>query len=247
MPRVTLEACLKCYLFITQYLFSFRTFSSKPEELRRMSEWKKAPSPLKDYGCFLSNVWDNFSCKIYLEKTNKLGSHKWFHWAIVFVKADVKLNKTLMKCTKLYDMPCFRDIWSENDISDSHILLWKAFIKAPRVRADLRHKAKRKERMRVKKKEREDRRGISEGRRSREWERKRTAWHLRHHINSLNRCDIIIKLAMRSLFSSGPPLVLALKTKPLAFVQASFQALREMMTDIKRFRKKYNSSYMKTH
>lgn len=43
---------------------------------------------------------------------------------------------------------------------------------------------------------------------------------------------------MRSLFSSGPPLVLALKTKPLAIVQASFQALKEMMTDIKRLRKK---------
>lgn len=37
--------------------------------------------------------------------------------------------------------------------------------------------------------------GMSEERRGTEWERKRASWHLRDHINSLNRCDIIIKLA----------------------------------------------------
>ncbi len=98
------------------------------------------------------------------------------------------------------------------------------------------------------KREKKEWRGFGEGRKRAEWERKRAAWHLRHHINSLNRCDIIIKLAVGSLFSSGPSLALALSTKPLAILQASFQMLRKMMTDIKRLRReKSNQSYMKTH
>lgn len=76
-------------------------------------------------------------------------------------------------------------------------------------------------------------RGISEERKRTEWERKRASWHLRDHINFLNRCDIIIKLAVVSLFSCGPSLVLTLGTKPMAILQASFQMLREIMTGTK--------------
>lgn len=49
------------------------------------------------------------------------------------------------------------------------------------------------------------------------------------------------------MFSSGPSLVLTLSTKPLAILQASFEMLREMMTDVKGLgKKKNNRSYMKT-
>lgn len=138
-----------------------------------------------------------------------------------------------------------RLIW-EWHFSPSHSAL-KGFHQSPSSKGWSPTQSKEKEEDESKR-EREECRGVSEGRKRTEWERKRAAWHLRHHINSLNRCDIIIKLAVGSLFSSGPSLVLALSTKQLAILQASFQMLREMMTDIKRLRrKKSNQSYMKTH
>lgn len=87
---------------------------------------------------------------------------------------------------------------------------------------------------RTRERERGEWRGMSKERRRIDWEEKRAAWHLRHRINSLNRCDIIIKLAVGSLFSPGPSRVLLPNTKPLAILQASFQTLTEMMTGTQR-------------
>lgn len=69
---------------------------------RWMSEWKKLLYPHEEQCWFLSNVMDNFLCKTQVGE--KLGSHKWFPWAIVFVRADMKLNKELMKSSIPNDM-----------------------------------------------------------------------------------------------------------------------------------------------
>lgn len=55
------------------------------------------------------------------------------------------------------------------------------------------------------------------------WRRRGATWHLREHIKSVNRCDIIIKLAVGSLFSLSAcrcRLSVTLTTPPTSFSKA---------------------------
>lgn len=116
-----------------------------------------------------------------------------------------------MKISKINDKPGSRKMWAGIDISGYHVQPGNDFTKE--AEEGMKHAGRKV-------------RGISEKKEEKEWEKQRATWHWRQHINSLNGCNILIKLAAGSLFSSGPSVMLAHSTKPLAILQASFQILR---------------------
>ena len=80
----------------------------------------------------------------------KLESHKGFHRVIVFVKADLKPNKELMKSSVPNNMTGLVSETSDLGMTfqAATFYLERISSKPPRVRADPWHKVRRKERMR---------------------------------------------------------------------------------------------------